>query len=679
MAAFKASDPTLAENSPPFLYDPSEYGALANNLPDCSAEKYYLTTAIAYTNGYPHIGHAYEFLTADILVRYQRVFGKDAFFLTGTDEHGQKVAASAEKAGRTPKAHCDHYVDSFKALHKRLLVSYNDFIRTTDSHHEATSQRLWAKCAGNGDIYLDAYEGWYNEREEVFVSNTEAEASEYKDAGSGLPLKRVTEESYFFRMSRFTDLLIAHIQSNPGFIEPETHRANILSRLQKEGLKDLSISRTSFTWGIPMPEGFDDKHVMYVWFDALSNYLSGVHALDADQGHPLAAYWPAQHHMIGKDIVWFHAVIWPCMLMSAEIALPKCIYSHGFVNAADGRKMSKSYNNTVDPADLLAKYPIDSVRYYCCGSITYGADLNFSEETLIAMHNSELADILGNLVHRVLTLCGKYCEHGQIPDSIHDPAFAMPFDLAALKAGVTADLASCAINNAVFKAMEAARATNRWLTEAEPWKMKGTDQQTANRRSAVVRTALEAVFAFTHFLAPVIPMAAQKIFHHLNSPPKSTFNLRDDFYNLVPGTAVSIGDILFQKIEDGAAPASAGASPVPAAAGVKAVAGKKNKAEEVAEFEHELSFTKLDIRVGQIRKVWAHESSDRLWCEEVDVGDASGPRPVASGLRDKYTLEELTGRKVVVVCNLKESKFQGFLSCAMVMAAKDGNGSYFPS
>lgn len=314
---------TLAEQSAPIMHDESVYGALANNLPDHGPEKYYLTTAIAYTNGYPHIGHAYEFLTADVLTRYHRVLGKDCFFLTGTDEHGQKVAASAEKAGRTPIEHCDHYVAAFKHLNTKLLTSYNDFIRTTNPYHEQTSQRLWERCASNGDIYLDAYEGWYNEREEVFVSNTEAEAADFKDPGSGLPLKRVTEESYFFRLSKYCDALIAHIQDNPSFIEPENHRQNILARLQKEGLKDLSISRTSFTWGIPMPANFNQNHVMYVWFDALSNYLSGVHALD--EAHPLAGYWPAQHHIIGKDIVWFHCVIWPCMLMSAGVPLPKGI------------------------------------------------------------------------------------------------------------------------------------------------------------------------------------------------------------------------------------------------------------------------------------------------------------------------------------------------------------------
>lgn len=307
-------------------YDPVEYGAVSNNLEDCDASrKYYLTTAISYTNGDPHIGHAYEFLTADIISRYNRVLGYNTFFLTGTDEHGQKVAASAEKMGRLPQEHCDFYVDKFQTLHRRLLVTYSDFLRTTSPEHKRTCQRLWEMCSNNGDIYLDAYEGWYNEREETFVTNTEAEANEFKDPSSGLPLKRVVEESYFFRMSKYCDALLAHIEANPSFIEPENHRKAIVTRLQKEGLKDLSISRTSFTWGIPVPKDFDQRHVMYVWFDALTNYITGVSGLDGD--HPRVGYWPASHHIIGKDIVWFHCVIWPCMLMSAQIPLPGSFFN----------------------------------------------------------------------------------------------------------------------------------------------------------------------------------------------------------------------------------------------------------------------------------------------------------------------------------------------------------------
>ncbi len=336
-------------------YSKKDYGALANNLDDHTSETFYLTTAIAYTNGFPHIGHAYEFISADVLSRYHRVLGYDTYFLTGTDEHGQKVAASAEKAGLTPLEHCNKFVDSFKELDEKLCISYSKFIRTTDPYHESTSQKLWKKCADAGDIYLDSYEGWYNEREELFVTAVEAEETKFLDPVTGLPLKRVSEESYFFRMSSYCERLVAHIEENPSFIEPESHRNVILGRLRREGLKDLSISRTSFSWGIPVPEGFDQRHVMYVWFDALTNYMSGVEALQPDS--LLARFWPASKHIIGKDIVWFHCVIWPCMLLSAGLPLPGGVFSHGFVNDEFGRKQSKSLNNTVDPFEVSRALP----------------------------------------------------------------------------------------------------------------------------------------------------------------------------------------------------------------------------------------------------------------------------------------------------------------------------------
>ena len=329
------------------------YGALADNLLGSSgANTYYITTAIAYTNGYPHMGHAYEFLTADVLARYNRVMGCDVYFLTGSDEHGQKVAASAALGNLPPLDHCNIYVNAFKALNQRLAISCSGYQRTTDPSHEETARKLWCMCADAGDIYLSSYEGWYNEREEVFVPDSEAQTSNYLDSGSGLPLKRVSEESYFFRMSKYAEQLTSYIEDNPSFIEPEQYRNNILARLRKDDLKDLSISRTTFSWGISMPDGFDSRHVMYVWFDALSNYLTGVNALDHNDEK--SRYWPADTHIIGKDIIWFHCVIWPCILISAKVPLPKRVFSHGFVNAADGRKMSKSYNNAVDPHDVSA-------------------------------------------------------------------------------------------------------------------------------------------------------------------------------------------------------------------------------------------------------------------------------------------------------------------------------------
>ena len=558
-------------------------------------------------------------------------------------------------------------MNGFKRLNQRLGVSNCDYIRTTDPYHEATSQRLWKICSDAGDIYLDRYEGWYDERAENFVSETEAKETDFKDPSTGIPFKKVTEESYFFRLSAYTAKLIAYIEENPLFIQPESFKNNILQRLHAEGLKDLSLSRTSFTWGIKMPDGFDDKHVMYVWFDALTNYLSGVHALDGD--HPLSRYWPANRHIIGKDIIWFHCVIWPCMLMSASIPLPENVFAHGFVCASDGKRMGKSLGNAVDPHDVLDKFPVDSVRYYCCASTTYGSDVNFSESSLVSMHNSELADVLGNLVNRALVLCHKYCD-GFIPDSEHDSAFLPPFSLETMIADISADMKSSAIHLSIFRAMEAARITNRFLTEAEPWKMVGANE---SRRPAIVRTTLELIYAFSLFLAPVMPFATESIFSKLNTKPVPVNRLDLQFYNLKPGTKVDIGEILFRKIDvsDVSQASSMGAAEANISGKVK---GKEKLAiaPKVELDSSQNDFTKIELRVGKIIKIKEHETAERLFCEDIDIGEKI--LQVASGLRQHYTLDEMLERKVVVVCNMKESKMQGFMSYGMVLAAKCSTG-----
>jgi len=491
---------------------------------------FYATTAISYTNGEPHIGHAYEFIVSDIIVRYHRLFGYKTYLLTGTDEHGQKVATSAIKRNKSPKEHCDYYVEQFKELDNRLNISYDRFIRTTDEDHIKTAQQVWLKCVENNDIYLSSYIGWYNEREECFVSDSDAESNNYLDLISGLPLKKVEEESYFFRLSKYCDKLIEYIESNPDFIQPREHRASILYRLKTEGLKDLSISRTSFDWGIPVPN--DLNHVMYVWFDALTNYLSGIDIFN--NNNTLSSFWDATKsvHIIGKDIIWFHGVIFPCMLMSANISIPKnkSVFAHGFINADDGRKMSKSLNNAIDPYTILNILPVDTLRYYMSSTITFGSDLNFSISNAKAIHNNELADILGNLVNRVLVLANKFCDN-KIPNTKHIDNTIFPFDLDELKQNIILDLSGYSINNAILKTMNAIRNTNKYLTEMEPWKLKGEENNL--KRQSIVRTALELIYIFTHFIEPIMPQIAQKIFYKLNSSPKPLDELDNNFYNLI--------------------------------------------------------------------------------------------------------------------------------------------------
>lgn len=436
-------------------------------------------------------------------------------------------------------------------LNQRMLISNNDYLRTTSDRHIKTCQELWRRCAANNssglgsDIYLSTYCGWYNVREEAFVTDSDAQLSDFKDPVSGLPLKKVEEESYFFRMSAYHDRLVQHILENPDFIRPEHHRNSILSRLNSDRLRDLSISRTTFTWGIPVPEGFDERHVMYVWFDALTNYLTGVDGLEImpKNEQSLSKFWPADVHIIGKDIIWFHAVIWPCMLMSAGIPLPRAVFAHGFVNDKEGKKMSKSMGNVIDPHDMLDKYHVDTFRWYICTGSPYGGDLAFSIDSLESLHNADLCDTLGNLIHRATNLCTKYCD-GLIPD-VPSPT-TLPIDFPTVRSKFIDCMDSYDIEGGAQLAMKGFREVNGYLTELAPWHMKGDDR--AEERKSVVRATLEAVYALTHMLIPFIPIGASKIFRKLNTAPKSLLDLSADLRNLTTGCIVSVGDVLYSKV-----------------------------------------------------------------------------------------------------------------------------------
>ena len=489
-----------------------------------------MTTAIHYTNGWPHIGHAYENAITDVQARYNRVAGRNVLFLTGTDEHGMKIAASAAAVGKDPFDLCTEYSRGFQVLNERLNISNDRYIRTTDKHHMATAQALWKKCAD--DIFLSEYEGYYLVREERYVIEREAKEWGYKDPVSGAELSKSKEESFFFKMSKYQDRLIEHIKSvNPGFIHPEQYRTEILARLEAEPLEDLCVSRTSFSWGIPVPEQTEKPHVMYVWFDALTNYISGVDLLGAG-----SALWPAAAHVIGKDIVWFHAVIWPCMLMSAGIALPQRIAVHGFIIDADGKKMSKSLGNVIDPHDLLNKYPADSVRWYLCSGV-YGSDFKFSEEQLVDYHRADLSNNLGNLVSRAVALAG-----GEVPPS---GTVTPPFDFANTVSQLETLFANQQIGEAAQLIRQRTSDTNKWLADAAPWSIKD-DPAT---KLAIIRTALEAVYVLAHFWMPFIPKAAEVIFRKIGQQPKNLHTLSPKFDNLTTSAPVSVDkSILFDPL-----------------------------------------------------------------------------------------------------------------------------------
>eukprot|EP00917_Polyrhabdina_sp_WS-2016_P025999 GHVP01055880.1.p1 GENE.GHVP01055880.1~~GHVP01055880.1.p1 ORF type:complete len:661 (+),score=103.92 GHVP01055880.1:129-2111(+) len=421
----------------------------------------YITTAINYTNGLPHVGHVYEILTSDVFARYQRTTGRAVRFVTGTDEHGLKIATTAQSMGITPKALCDMYCAEFKALNAQLQTTEDRFIRTTEAQHEKTCQWLWNRCKANGDIYLENYLGWYNVREEAFVTERVAKEANYLDEVSGKPLTKMEEPSYFFRMSKYQEQLLQHIHAHSNFIQPEARRTEILRRLE-EPLEDLSISRATFEWGVPVPG--DEQHVMYVWFDALTNYMSAV---EFAEGTHLSKFWENANHIVGKDITWFHCVIWPSMLLSAGCKLPTSIVGHGFVSASDGRKMSKSLGNVLDPKSILKFTPTDTLRYYLCREAKYGADVKFDIQGLVDLHNSELADTFGNLVQRVISLAHKH--GGVVPEN---KSLDLPFDLGLLRASVDSSMCQWRLQESLLAIIDACRKTNKFLTTKAPWHEK---------------------------------------------------------------------------------------------------------------------------------------------------------------------------------------------------------------
>jgi len=625
-------------------------------LNHASTSTFYITTAINYANGAPHMGHAYESITSDVIARYHRVYGRDVLFVTGSDEHGQKIADTAEGFGETPQELVDRNVDRFKSLNSRLQMDPDDYIRTTAARHKECCEWIFNRSYENGDIYLGEYEGWYNVRTETFVTEQEAFENNYTDPTSGKPLKKMKEQSYFFQQSKYYEKLVHFLKNNPEFIQPENRRNEIISRLETDGLLDLSISRTNITWGIPVPN--DNRHVLYVWFDALTNYLTvcDAHAPDS----PLTRFWPADVHIIGKDIVWFHTVIWPCMLWSAGLSLPKTVFGHGFVLAADGQKMSKSLNNIVDPHEVLDHYPADSFRYFTSKAGSYGADVPFSKDGLAQVHNSELTDTLGNLLHRATSLCNKMC-NGVVPHATPD---LTALNVKAFLDEMEHSMASYELNNACDSAMNAARQANRWLTEQQPWKMQ---EHAAKER--VIRSVLEAVYVIAHFLHPFIPSASVRISNKLSTQMIPMCCLSENLDNLQPNTPVHVGDVLFSKVEESS---SAGARQEANANGDQ-TGQKKASGCKKGQKQQQNDASRLELRVGIMREVERHPDADKLLVEKVDLGE-SELRTVVSGIAGTHTPEQLRGNAAVFICNIKPVAMRGVRSQAMVLAAADSEG-----
>ncbi|MDN2564651.1 methionine--tRNA ligase [Aquibium sp. A9E412] len=505
-------------------------------------DKYYITTAISYPNGKPHIGHAYELIATDALARFQRCDGKDVFFLTGTDEHGLKMVQTAKAEGLSPRALADRNTAEFRRMAEVLGASNDDFIRTTEARHHAAVQAIWTAMAERGDIYLDSYAGWYSVRDEAYYGEDE---TELRDDGvrygpQGTPVEWVEEESYFFRLSAYQDRLLAHYEENPAFIGPPERRNEVVSFV-RSGLKDLSMSRTTFDWGVPVPG--DERHVMYVWVDALTNYITAA-------GYPDAAaerwaYWPADLHVIGKDITRFHAVYWPAFLMSAGIALPRRVFSHGFVFNR-GEKMSKSVGNVIDPFALVEHYGLDAVRYFLLREVPFGQDGNYSHDAIVNRTNADLANDLGNLAQRSLSMIAKNCD-GKVPQN----AVVTEADRAILEqaAGALATGRKAMETQAIHSALAAVFAVvanaNRYFAAQEPWALKKTDPA---RMQAVLYTTVEAVRRIAILCLPYMPVSAGRLLDLLAVPQEARlFAHLDDAHALEPGTPLPAPQPVFPR------------------------------------------------------------------------------------------------------------------------------------
>ena len=468
-------------------------------------EPYYITTAISYPNGRPHIGHAYEAITADALARFHRLSGRDVRLQTGTDEHGLKMAQKARELGTTPRALADEMSEHFSAMCKVFNISYDRFIRTVEPEHHRASQALWAAMEANDDLYLDRYEGWYSVRDEAFYDEKELTAGEggVKLSPEGTEVEWTVEESWFFRLSKYQQPLLDHIANNPTFIQPDSRRNEIV-RFVEGGLRDLSVSRTSFDWGVKVPDA--ENHVMYVWVDALTNYLTGLGY--PDETEDWKRYWPANLHLIGKDIVRFHAIYWPAFLMSAQLPLPLQIFGHGFL-LHRGEKMSKSLGNVVDPIELANLFGVDQLRYFLLREVSFGQDGSFSEEAIVTRCNADLANNFGNLAQRSLSMIAKNCDAKiPTPGKLTETDYALLSSIDEAQAGVVAAMHGLAIGNALELIWAAMSAANNYFAEAAPWAVRKEDPA---RADTILYTTAEAIRRLAIMASWAIPEGSGKM------------------------------------------------------------------------------------------------------------------------------------------------------------------------
>jgi len=614
-------------------------------------EKFYITTAIAYASRKPHIGNTYEIILTDAIARYKRLRGYDVYFLTGTDEHGQKIENLAKEAGIEPKAYVDNVAADIKRIWDLMDTTYDKFIRTTDDYHEETVQKIFKKLYDKGDIYKGEYEGWYCEPDESFFTETQVVDGKCPDCGR--PVQRMKEEAYFFRMSAYQDRLLKYIEDHPGFIEPIARQKEIVNNFLKTGLQDLCVSRTSFKWGIEVP--FDPKHVIYVWIDALSNYITALGYRVDDNGELYQNYWPASVHIIGKDIMRFHAIYWPIILMALDVPLPEKIFGHPWLNFGTD-KMSKSRGNVIYADDLAEIFSVDGVRHYVLSAMPYSADGSITYEDIITKYNTDLANNLGNLVSRTLAMTSKYFG-GVVPAPEADEG-----PDAELKAACVEAYASMCENMDGYKiadALEAVftmlRRANKYIDETTPW-ILAKDESTKGRLGTVIYNLLEAIRLGAVMLEPFMPSTSKEILAQLNTDVKSV-----EFGGLESGRTIGEAKMLFSRIDAEKLLAEIAAKMPKEEEKEPCV----DKPEDVPEIGIE-DFMKTELRVAKVIACENVPKAKKLLKLQIDLGYEQ--RQVVSGIAKFYKPEDLIGKKVIVVTNLKPAVLCGQESQGMILA-----------
>ena len=627
---------------------------------------FYITTPIYYPSDNLHIGHAYCTTIADSIARYRRAAGYDVFFLTGSDEHGQKIQRKAEEKGVTPLQYVDAIVANFKLLWEKLGISNDDFVRTSEKRHEKVVQEIMQKIYDQGDIYKKNYEGLYCVPCESYW--LERQLVDGKCPDCGRPVEKMKEESYFFKLSKYQDQLLEYIEQNPDFIQPVSRRNEMINFI-KQGLEDLCITRTTFDWGIKVP--FDDKHVVYVWFDALLNYFTGV-GYGADE-EKFKKFWPASLHLVGKEIVRFHTIIWPIMLMAMGAELPKQVYGHGWL-VVEGDKMSKSKGNVIDPLSLIDEFGADAIRYFLLREINLGSDGNFSRDALITRINADLANDLGNLLHRTVSMIEKY--HG---GKIHKTAVAdeLDADLISLAAQTVESyqyaMDNMEINTAIKSVWSLISRTNKYIDETGPW-LLAKDEAKAARLQAVMYNLAEVLRIVAILIAPFVPHTSPKIYKQLGLAAPAEFLLADAVWGGLPdGTMVQKGEPIYPRIEINEEGVTVAAATKKTAV---TAAPQKEKVEPTAQEQKEEiaieDFAKIDLRVATILTAERVPKTDKLMKLSVKIGEEE--RTIVSGIAQHYTEEQLVGRNVIVIANLKAAKLRGIESRGMLLAASDGEG-----